>query len=112
MSTIYLYVMEEFSHEERRRPNAIKIGISRNPLARFKQLQTANKNRLELRTYVDLCTVSREKAQWVEDAFHELLSEDKLQGEWFKYSKRTGAVLAILASMSDIDRIHRVRMAG
>ena len=56
----------------------IKIGRSRDPQKRLKQLQTGNPNKLKLIAYF-------ERMGWREKALHEQLSKWSLEGEWFDY---------------------------
>ena len=56
----------------------IKIGRSRNPAKRLKQLQTGNPNRLKL-------IASFKGMGWREKLLHERLESWSEQGEWFNY---------------------------
>ena len=56
----------------------IKIGRSRHPQKRLKQLQTGNPNKLKL--------IKSFKSQgWREGLIHERLKDFRLEGEWFNY---------------------------
>lgn len=56
----------------------IKIGRSKNPEKRLKQLQTGNPNKLKL--------IAEFKNQgWKEKIIHEKLRLFRLKGEWFSY---------------------------
>ena len=56
----------------------IKIGRSKNPKKRLKQLQTGNPNRLKL--------IASFKGKGEEEKYlHEELNRYKLKGEWFSY---------------------------
>lgn len=56
----------------------IKIGRSKNPHKRLKQLQTGNPNKLKL--------IAEFKGEgWKEKELHERLSSYRLKGEWFSY---------------------------
>ena len=57
----------------------IKIGRSRHPQKRLKQLQTGNPNKLRL-------IKSFEGQGWREGFLHERLKEFRLEGEWFDYN--------------------------
>tara|TARA_Y100000310_G_C20334261_1_gene646713 strand:+ start:381 stop:680 length:300 start_codon:yes stop_codon:yes gene_type:complete len=57
----------------------IKIGRSKDPQKRLKQLQTGNPNKLKL-------IASFEKEGWKEKALHEELSRYRLEGEWFDHA--------------------------
>ncbi len=56
----------------------IKIGRSKDPVKRLKQLQTGNPNKLKL-------IATFEKEGWKENILHERLRPFRLQGEWFSY---------------------------
>lgn len=56
----------------------IKIGRSKNPQKRLKQLQTGNPNKLKL-------IYTFEGEGWREKIIHERLSYYRLEGEWFDY---------------------------
>jgi hypothetical protein len=56
----------------------IKIGRSKDPVKRLKQLQTGNPNKLKL-------IASFEGLGWKEKIIHEHLSMHRLEGEWFSY---------------------------
>lgn len=63
---------------------AIKVGVSKNPTKRVKQLQTGNENRLELLFYEEF-ECPREKVFKVEHMVHRELRNrcQKRVGEWF-----------------------------
>ena len=56
----------------------IKIGRSKNPQKRLKQLQTGNPNKLKL-------IASFKGEGWKEKIVHERLDRYRLEGEWFSY---------------------------
>ena len=56
----------------------IKIGRSKDPEKRLKQLQTGNPNKLKL-------IASFENQGWQEKSLHEILESHRLEGEWFSY---------------------------
>ena len=56
----------------------IKIGRSKDPQKRLKQLQTGNPNRLKL-------IASFDGLGWQEKLIHERLKSYRLKGEWFSY---------------------------
>lgn len=56
--------------------SAVKVGFSRNPIPRFRQIQTGNPNELEL-----LGIVRGDVIQ--EQAFHRVWADRRLSGEWF-----------------------------
>ena len=56
----------------------IKIGRSKDPQKRLKQLQTGNPNKLKL--------IAEFKGEgWKENYLHERLKSYRLEGEWFSY---------------------------
>lgn len=57
----------------------IKIGRSKDPQKRLKQLQTGNPNKLKL-------IASFEGEGWKEKILHERLDSFRLEGEWFDYN--------------------------
>jgi len=59
--------------------NCVKIGYSKNPTARLKELQTGNSKKLKL-----LCTIPGDFK--TEAALHEVYKANKQQGEWFSYT--------------------------
>ena len=58
-----------------------KIGISKNPKKRVKQLQTGNSSELKL-----INSYPSEYANKIEKTLHNLLSYCKKEGEWFDIS--------------------------
>jgi predicted GIY-YIG superfamily endonuclease len=58
-----------------------KIGISKHPQKRLKQLQTGNSSELELITSYD-----SEYASRIETTLHNIYSHLKKEGEWFELS--------------------------
>lgn len=72
----YLYVIVPEGAE---RP--AKIGITANPDARLKQLQTGNPQRL--RIYETFWALTREEAAYWEELAHQLFREHRMAGEWF-----------------------------
>tara|TARA_B100000131_G_C18023053_1_gene575364 strand:+ start:493 stop:786 length:294 start_codon:yes stop_codon:yes gene_type:complete len=56
----------------------IKIGRSKDPVKRLKQLQTGNPNELKL-------IASFKDQGWKEKIIHESLKSFRLKGEWFSY---------------------------
>jgi Rha family phage regulatory protein len=75
---MYIYVIQEEVSK------AFKIGISKNPQARLKQLQTGNSSKLSL-----IYTTKAESRFQDELELHKLFEEYKLQGEWFHLNNIT-----------------------
>lgn len=62
--------------------NRIKIGMSGDPYARVKQLQTGNANKLVVKH-----VVATEKYKQMEKLLHVLCKEEHLRGEWFSINE-------------------------
>ena len=58
-----------------------KIGVSKNPKKRIKQLQTGNSSKLKL-----ISSYPSEYANKIEKSLHNILSHCKKEGEWFDMS--------------------------
>lgn len=63
------------------RENPIKVGVSKAPEDRLKDLQTANPYELELVS--KLYFKNERKAYAVEKATHKIFKENHMRGEWF-----------------------------
>lgn len=63
----------------------IKIGISKNPQKRLKQLQTGNISTLKL--FRTLTCFSKFQAAIIEKHLHNRFSDKRSNGEWFHYDK-------------------------
>ena len=63
--------------------NAIKIGISANPIKRLQQLQTANGSELQLLHTID-CSDTPHGDRGCENRLHGILKLNRVRGEWFK----------------------------
>jgi hypothetical protein len=76
----------------------VKIGYSKNPWARVKDLQTGRKNRLHVVATLKTTGVSEADVHWV-------FKEERISGEWFDFSPRIqGLVKDIKAKkVRDID---------
>jgi hypothetical protein len=68
----YIYIIKN-------KNNQIKIGYSKNPFKRLKQLQTANSEKLELLAFFYANKV-------IEKRLHKMFYFDKKMGEWFNLS--------------------------
>lgn len=71
----YVYLI--FSEEN----GAYKVGVSKNPANRVKQLQTGNSERLVLKNKYE-----SEYYKQIEKYFHSMYSQEKKEGEWFNFS--------------------------
>lgn len=71
--------------------NAVKIGLAKNPLARFAELQVANPYHLDLK---EVIVGGRE----VEQHFHRKFNDWCIRGEWFR---EVDAVLAIAEAYAE-----------
>lgn len=58
-----------------------KVGVSKNPTKRVKQLQTGNGEKLILKNKYE-----SEYYSQIEKYFHSMYSPEKKQGEWFNFS--------------------------
>lgn len=74
----YLYVIASVSDT-----NVVKLGLSKHPEKRLKQLQTASPYELKVFHQEE---VSSERVNIAEKALHSLLRHKKLKGEWFDLS--------------------------
>ena len=62
-----------------------KIGFSKNPQARLKQLQTGNAEQLVLHHYIE---VPDNRTRLIEKFLHKDIGYKKLKGEWFGMTKK------------------------
>jgi len=74
---LYLYLIKEEGSSN------YKIGISKDPETRLKQLQTGNSNRLAL-----VYTTKAENRYKEERKIHKILEAYKLHGEWFNLESK------------------------
>jgi len=72
---LYVYAIRE------QETGKLKLGISKNPHQRMKQLQTANPNRLELVAAIPAPNRFKDESR-----MHHEASEHRIHGEWFKSS--------------------------
>lgn len=80
----------------------IKIGYSKNPWARVKDLQTGRTD--------NLCVVATVRTTDVSEcAVHELLSDERTAGEWFKVSPRIKSLIASIKAKRITDADDLVR---
>lgn len=75
----HVYVIASFNIDGS--PGPIKVGLSDNPKARLRQLQTGSPFRMELVAVFSF--PNREIARAVEAAFHQAQKKWKTSGEWF-----------------------------
>jgi hypothetical protein len=73
----YLYFISEEQFN-----NKVKIGISKNPEKRLKQLQTGNPNKL-----VIIHTIQSPDYKLLERTLHDICGDLRLVGEWFELSE-------------------------
>lgn len=64
--------------------NRQKIGFSKDPAGRLKQLQTGNAEELHLHGSIE---VSEDRVKMLERFLHKDLNYKRVKGEWFKLSK-------------------------
>lgn len=63
--------------------NYYKIGISKNPSARIKQLQTGSAGKISLSK-----TYASEYASKIESTLHRRYTDSRIRGEWFTLTER------------------------
>ena len=85
----YIYVISG------RSPNSVKIGTSRDPASRLKQLQTGHPEPLRL---CHAEAVDPTKAKLIERIIHKTLALHRSKGEWFSISE-VDAVLEVRHAM-------------
>ena len=64
--------------------NRMKIGYSRDPEKRLKQLQTGNC--LELKIEAKICCKDEPTARHIEKLAHQIFKSEHKRGEWFRLS--------------------------
>lgn len=84
MDKFYIYFFPERGKEE----SAIKIGYSKHPLKRLKQLQTGHPTKIGSEGWIEAGT--EKDAQNIEKAYHVLFAKERIRenGEWFKYTNK------------------------
>lgn len=87
---MYVYFIVAMSH-----PKRIKVGKAKDPEQRMKALQTGCPYKLSLRSVIK-CRDDRH-AFAMERAMHELLKNERKQGEWFRCTDY------LLARMMDVE---------
>jgi predicted GIY-YIG superfamily endonuclease len=82
----------------------IKVGVSKHPEKRLKQLQTGNEHKLEL-IFTEEFNCSRKHILHIEKLLHKELKKltTKMIGEWFKIDENK------LTSIKNIITYHRIR---
>jgi len=106
MSVYFIYEQPEFSAKDFllyespiESVKEFKIGESKNPIARCKNLQTGNKRRLII--YKTIFCGTKEAAQSLEATIHERYVGKRISGEWYMITKNEIDLLC--------DEIHRLR---
>jgi hypothetical protein len=84
----YLYAIGEVGGKE------VKLGISKNPGQRLKQLQTAYPNKLVLWGFC------KEASPLTEREVHRLLEKDRIEGEWFLLTDQVKEVVESIREVS------------
>lgn len=77
--TTYIYIIAIFRDGEITAP--VKVGISKNPVARLRELQTAAP--YPLRLVRKFAVPDRSIAKWFEGCFHATQTPRQTHGEWF-----------------------------
>lgn len=102
---IFNYVMyQDYMYIIADQNNHIKVGISKNPDKRIKQLQTGHPTKLQL-IYVEEFECSRNHLLKIEELVHRKISEKykHASGEWFEASSNQ------IEEIKGIIRWHRIR---
>lgn len=89
----YVYFIAEHSSDR------VKIGFSKNPWARLKNLQTANSSKMDIVCHLRTSGVS-------EAEIHRLLSEYSVGGEWYLNEGLVADCIAAIKSGSVTDAAH------
>lgn len=97
MSTCYLYVIAHAGGEAGLE-KPVKVGITTNLAGRMSALQTGNHRRLVYA--MTLATPVRKIAADMEEAFHKLQDDSRLEGEWFDID--VGKAMHLLCLYFDI----------
>lgn len=74
-----------------------KIGFSKNPETRLKQLQTGNAEQLNLHHYIE---VPDDRTRLLERFLHKDIGYKKLKGEWFNMTKQEAVDYLIFAKIT------------
>ena len=77
----------------------VKIGISNNPSKRLEQIQTGNPDKCEL-----VSAYQSDDARETETILHSLLSDCRLEGEWFKCSPKKLHSLKFIFLVLGVDK--------
>lgn len=88
----------------------IKVGISRLPLSRLKQLQTSSAYELKLVEYWE-CSGGDDDARYFERMFHETQAEHRLHGEWFSIAPDKARGIIEMQIMFSIYRLGELTAA-
>ena len=89
---MYIYVIGNDTHQ--------KIGISKHPEKRVKQLQTGNPIKLKIHRTIE---VPDDRAEMVERLMHKEMSHKKRSGEWFEMTKEEAVNYLIYAEIRWVD---------
>jgi hypothetical protein len=80
---------------------AIKIGFSKDPVKRLKQIQTGHSSKIGCEGWVNT-----HNGPLVEKAFHERFAKDRIRGEWFRFSDELKTYLNQLKNSKDFTRYY------
>lgn len=92
MNSHYVYIIAVFKDGEITAP--VKVGISRNPDARIRGLQTAAP--YQLRLVRKFATPSQAVAKDIENCFHDTQREHHAYGEWFNLPPSEACAIILL----------------
>lgn len=84
MDKFYIYFFPERDKEN----PAIKIGYSKHPLKRLKQLQTGHPTKIGAEGWIE--AGDEKDAKNIEQGYHVLFAKERIRsnGEWFNYSEK------------------------
>ena len=100
MDKYYIYFFPERGKENA----AIKIGYSKDPVKRIKQLQTGHPTKIGSEGWILAGT--EKDAKRMEQVFHAMFGKERIRenGEWFKYTDRIRGFVNNLMKQKDFTR--------
>jgi hypothetical protein len=96
----YIYF---FPERETENP-AVKVGYSKHPVKRLKQLQTGHSKRIGSEGWIEAGT--EKDAKRMETVYHAIFDKERIRdnGEWFKYSDRMKDFVTKLMKQKEFTR--------
>lgn len=89
----HVYFITE-RHEDKSKKSHVKVGYSKDPVKRLKQLQTGHPTKLGLDGWVTV--ESEEEARTMEHQIHKFFVHLQKSGEWFEYAGSMSAYVDLL----------------